>query len=508
MDNLNFSFYTFTDPNYYDTPDRFRGTDRYRDHLRSLLPEAWTLARFDTWLRASPTADPEMQEQGFKIHVSAKFGEAEQVLDRVVPVLVDAGMTFKIAASSDMHRFMSSKRYGRGGSGKFITIYPPADQFEDLIRDLAEATRGLEGPYVLSDKRFGEKGIVFYRYGGFKLMQQLAPDGVHVATIRNGDGELIEDVRQPYFDLPDWVADPFPGTEVEPGEDDGLLNGRYAVEEALGFTNTGGVYRAVDQDTGDTVVIKEARPHTVAWMGWGMTVDAMTAIHREYDNLRRVTGVSGIPGALDFFHEWEHAFLVTEFFDGVPMTNFRASDQFIVMTFLDDRERVRGFCEQWLGLARRLLEILDTAHEKGLIIGDISPGNVLVNEDTLEIAVIDLEGAQPIDGDPDLASFSVQWFNPGFRHPERRQLEKLEPFDDWYGCGMLLYSLICPIQNLFECDKSHPIFRILDHFVEGGLPVEIRQTIAALLDGDRELALATMDELEENLAIVPVALGA
>jgi hypothetical protein len=49
---------------------------------------------------------------------------------------------------------------------------------------------------------------------------------------------------------------------------------------------------------------------------------------------------------------------------------------------------------------------------------------------------------------------------------------------------MLLYNLVCPIQSLFELDRNQPVFRILDHFVEGGLPQQIREIIALLLEGD------------------------
>jgi hypothetical protein len=53
---------------------------------------------------------------------------------------------------------------------------------------------------------------------------------------------------------------------------------------------------------------------------------------------------------------------------------------------------------------------------------------------------------------------------------------------------MLLYNLVCPIQNLFELDPQHPTFRVLDHFVEEGLPARVRTLIQVLLEGRADAA--------------------
>ncbi|RKH65180.1 class III lanthionine synthetase LanKC N-terminal domain-containing protein [Corallococcus llansteffanensis] len=480
-----FSFYTLTNPDYFETLSRFPVSSAYPELLKSLLPPDWSISRFDVFLKASFERSV-LKPQGFKIHVSSSVADAETVLRRVVPECVRAEVTFKIVADPFLLRFLNSKRYARGGSGKFVTIYPPDERsFVTLIEALHQATKDLKGPYILSDKRYRDSKSVFYRYGGFQRMYDLRTDGMQTLMIRKPDGTWIADDRRPYFSLPEWVQDPFPGQDEVPESDSELLHDRYDVQEAFTFTNTGGVYKAIDRTTGRTVVIKEARPYTEAWMGGDRTVDAIVALQQEHDVLQRLRGLSCVPQVIDLFQEWEHTFLVTTYIDGTALASMRANDDFIVMTNMDDPERIIRFCVEWRGLALRLLDAVEAIHARGVLVGDISPGNVLANRDTGEFGLIDFEGALVSGG---VSPFSGQWFNPGFRKPERRQARTLEPFDDFYACGMLLYNLFCPVQNLFELDKGQPIFRILDHFIEAGLPAQIRTVIQELLEGRPEVA--------------------
>ncbi len=479
-----FASFTYCDREYFEPLGRFPAAPVYADLLQTLLPPGWKTSRFDVWLQASPEHSV-LAQQGFKIHISSPVAEAETVLRRVAPECIRAGVTFKLAADPNLLRFLNSKRYARGGSGKFMALYPPDEAtFLSLCEALHQATKDLEGPYILSDKRYRDSKVVFYRYGGFLRMFRLRPDGTQQLVIQKPDGTYVPDARTAYFQLPKWVKDPLPDAP-ETEDDSGLLHGRYQVQDALAFTNTGGVYRAIDQQTGRTVCIKEARPHTETWLGADQTLDAVAALRREHDNLQRLQGLPWVPELFELFQEWEHTFLVTSLVPGEPLARVRVREDFIVLTRLDDPERVAHFCASLGDLTLRLLDAVEAIHARGVLVGDISPGNVLLNHDTGEIRLIDFEAAQ-VRGEP--SALSVQWFNAGFRAPHRRQLAMLEPFDDFYACGILLYNLVCPVQNLFELDPQHPLFRMLDHFVEEGLPARVRTLIQALLEGRADLA--------------------
>jgi hypothetical protein len=476
------SFYTVGHPEYFETLRQVPIQPVYSDLLRSVLPSQWEIVRSDIWLQVRSNTST-LPAEGFKIHLSSSLPLALTMIQRFVPVCASADVQFKIVADPMFHGFINSKRYPRGGSGKFATIYPPDhDNFLKLLAALHEVTKDLQGPYILSDKRYPVSKVIFYRWGGFHRIRELRFDGIHRMMVHAPNGSLVFDDRMPYFKLPDWVADPFPDTP-EPEEDSDLLHNRYRVERVLAFTNTGGVYRAHDTQTDLKVVIKEARPHTLIWGPKKVALDATLVLKNEYVALERLQGLSCVPQPVEFYQEWEHTFLVQTYFDGIPLSSFRALDDFVVMSRMDDLEAVSRFTQTWREICLHLLDSVDAVHLRGVIIGDISPGNVLINPETREIVFIDLEGALLSDSGKEITLLGTQWFNPGFRRRESREAASLSRFDDSYSCGMLLYNLVCPIQSLFELDRNQPIFRILDHFVEAGLPPQIRAVIQAFLSG-------------------------
>jgi len=484
-----FTFYTFCHRDYFENLYKYRISSTYLNMLQQLVPIDWKISRSEVWVQATP-ADAKFKKQGFKIHLSSSVAGSEEMIRRFVPICVDADTPFKIAGDPTLLLFLNSKRYTRGGAGKFATIYPSdTSSFLDLLERLHAATMDLSGPYILSDSRYKTSKVAFFRYGGIQRIQELQLDGTRRMMIERPDGSMVPDRRTPYFELPEWVANPLEDQTPEAQESTpGLLNGRYEVGEALNFTNTGGVYKAVDRLTGRDVVIKEARPHTVLWAGADHVVDAVAALTQEHDCLKKLQGLPFVPELVEFYREWEHTFLVTSFFEGVSLARLRALEEFILLTRVDDLEQVVRFSNIWKRLCLNLLDAVDAMHARGVILGDISPGNVLMKRETGEIILIDFESAQIRSGNGELSGFGMNWFYPGFRRPERRANSHLTVEDDYYGCGMVLYNLLCPIQTIFELDKCHPITRILDYFIESGVPPETGQIICALLNARPEEA--------------------
>ena len=135
----------------------------YRNTLDRLVPSGWKRGESGIWLHAVPS-DARLPLQGFKIHVSGTSLTAEELLRRVIPVCVENEVGFKVMADPLMLERTTSKNSSRGASGKFITIYPRDDEhFVTLVKALDRATNGLAGPYILSDKRYGENRVLFYR---------------------------------------------------------------------------------------------------------------------------------------------------------------------------------------------------------------------------------------------------------------------------------------------------------------------------------------------------------
>ncbi|ONN27565.1 hypothetical protein XJ44_03315 [Thermosipho affectus] len=103
---------------------------------------------------------------------------------------------------------LNSKQFSRGSSGKFITIYPRDEKiFEKVLEDLHDKLYFEEGPYILSDRRYKEEGILYYRYGGLKKHFMIDITGRKIPIIFAPNGQKIEDKRLPYYRTPYWVKD-------------------------------------------------------------------------------------------------------------------------------------------------------------------------------------------------------------------------------------------------------------------------------------------------------------
>jgi hypothetical protein len=471
----------------------------YVTRLSELLPTGWILRRDDIWVHARcPGNDATATRvvQGFKIHVSSAPIDARRVLDIVVPVCVDERVDFKIAGDSNLLRILNSKQYARGSSGKFMTIYPSDEEcFKSLIEQLYQKTRdeSVEGAYILSDRQYKDSKVLFYRYGGFNSPQRVNVDGTHTAFLISPNGEWVPDERRPYFHLPSWVRDPFgrkTGIEHQPNV---LLNDRYRIEGSLGFSNAGGIYFGVDTATEKSVVVKEARPLTNCWSVGERARDAVYLLGREYEMLRRLEDMSFIPNPIGLFKTCTHTFLVEELIDGINLNQYWARPDLILAPYIRRAGRIERWVPRFRHVADMLIEMVAAVHRRGILLGDLSPRNILINVDKLQLWFVDLESAVVEDDDPDFLKYAARWGTPGFLHPGRASRNKLVPEDDFYAVAMILYSALIPVNALF---KLNPMAQtaFLDSYIDLGVPIEVKKVIDCLLEGDVQQTKAILDQ--------------
>ena len=465
------------------------------------LPQEWVRENMGLWYRAEPPGVA-MPIQGFKLHLAAGLAEAEAVIERVVPLLVEHDAAFKVVCSRDLLRIVNSKQFGRGAAGKFFTIYPPGErEFLALGDALAGALEvGETAPYILSDRRFRDARAVYYRYGGFRSTSELTPHGYMRYLIRDGHGRWIEDRRTPYFELPPGVRDPLAG-RAESGIQSGpvVLDGRFEPVEAVTFSTSGGVYKAVDRLSGEHVLVKEARPGI-----YGVTlpdggVFATDLLEHEGKVLRRLAEVAQVPRFVARFGQWEHEYLVEEYCDGyLPWTAFRARSDFAVPVAPRDRARLRRFCAQAADAALNLLDAVQAVHERGVVLGDLSPANVLVNPDTRAVRLIDFEGAhlQSEAGDGVSSLYGTQ----GFMRAGRLHGEALRPRDDWYAAGMMLFGLAMPLEGFLALKRGALVDFERQLTRQVNIPAPLFEAATALREDDPARARAVLWEMRDSAA--------
>lgn len=355
----------------------------------------------DTWVYLD---DPRMPAvaHGWKLHISARPATLADVLERAGPVLARHVCHAKHAVDVEVLRVLNSGLRSAGTVGKAITVYPAPGTIVPLAFELVDALRGLEGPRVLSDLRVSPDAPVFYRYGPFEATYRTGSGGRLESVMIGPAGEGFDGLAVGRYRCPPWAVDPFRFTsadEVPRGAGVGgragaagaagvgvLGGGRYRITSGIARAAHGNVYRALDRDTGQPVVVKQARAH-VAEDESGR--DARHRLRHERRVLQALDGVEGVPRFVDHFRYGSDEFLVT---DDCGDRNLRRD----VM--------LRGACRDPLRLADELDAILARIHERGVVVRDVKPDNVVLDASghchLVDFGISAIDGAGPTGATP------------------------------------------------------------------------------------------------------------
>lgn len=470
--HVNKMFYLGADELFYEPVEvHYEPSTELKSVVEALIgagDKQWKIWRRGVWSHVGSAAGSStfLPIQGWKIHISATDNNCKEILKKVASIALEHEVQFKYANDINTLKMMTSKRWPRGGSGKFITIYPRnTEQFRFVIDKIHQSVEDDVGSYILSDKRYKNCRCLYYRYGGILQEQRLDYMGKHVPILISPTGEEIADTRTPYFTLPSWEADPFPN-EAEDSAEMTLNNGRFLITKALGFSNTGGVYLATDTTSGTDVVIKEARPY-IELHGNGH--DAVARLKNE-ERFLRIIGNSGFaPQVITSFYDWENFYLAEEY--------CKATDIRVIMLANSPLFKVNpsqadslDFYILYKKIFSDLFKALDYSHRNGIIIGDLSPPNILIDKDTYSVKIIDLEAAHHmgIDDPSDI-------YTPGFRNVGKRRKAQSSYSGDRYAVASLMVYSMFPVvaisylrDDLFE--KILPI--ILKDIGWSGTPLE------------------------------------
>lgn len=427
--------------------------------------DRWTIREDDVWCHLTPSGYP-MRVQGWKLHVSATRLSAPLVLYEAARVLVAQECAFKFAATIAQVERLTRRDADRAQAGKFITAYPrDDDHLRELARLLDQATAGLPGPAILSDRPVRPGSLVHYRYGAFTGVPFMTNDASWEVRLEAPDGQLVEDRRVPWFAPPPWAgAPPFPGRPGRPATPPTdpkpvLLAGRFEVERAIRHTARGGVYRAVDRQTGRRVILKEARPHIGGFLLHG---DAQDGLRHEAAMLTTLAGLT--PELVLLFEHGPHLFLAVEEVEGTSPGAWaydQAVDHRVTGAGASDRDgEIEGPpVAAVTALAGRLADLLDEVHARGLVFRDLSPGNVMVRPDGSVVLV-----------DTELVTRQGDWVGhahtPGFVAPEIIAGPPVGPAPgpgtDHYSLGALLCHVATGANVAFPPDRPVGVRRAAD----------------------------------------------
>ncbi|WP_037636033.1 class III lanthionine synthetase LanKC [Streptomyces katrae] len=440
--NKGYAAFCDADRWFYDAPYR-RAGESYPAALAP-VPSGWRSHRSGDWLALRP-ADTELPPQGWKIHVSATLDNAESLLTTVYEYCTARRIAFKFVPSRYLLHLRNAKYADRAASGKFITVYPADEQqCRRIAEELDAALAGAAGPYILSDLRWGA-GPVHLRYGSFTLRHCYDEHGQLVPAIETPDGRLVPDPRGPVFQPPEWLELPgFLEPHLAARAATTLTDLPFTVERALHFSNGGGVYLGKDSRTGESVVLKEARPHAgLAADG----ADAVTRLHRERAALERLSGLDCVPAVRGTFTVGDHHFLVLQHLAGKPLNTYFARRHPLIEADPDPAE-LASYTEWALTIHRRVTEAVEAVHARGVVFNDLHLFNIMVAEDESgepSVALLDFEAAAHVD-----EGLRQTVANPAFVAPAERRGFSV----DRYALACLRLALFLPLTSLLVLDRA------------------------------------------------------
>ena len=446
--------FTLIDRLFYEPFEtRYKHSNEYIDLVTELSKESsckWRIAPEGLWLHVHPYNAPQsdgeapklrkLPVQGWKVHISSTIANDFSILTKAAKVAFAKEVSFKCAKDKNVLSLMGSKAWPRGRSGKFMTMYPSdLECFTSLINALYLELRNEEGPYILSDKRYKDCRVLYYRYGGIEQNNRLNVTGLESPVLITPDGELVPDVRTPYFAPPPWATDPFPSQDEAQSEIT-LNDGRFIVKEALAFSNSGGVYLAEDRDTGKDVVIKEARAHTLMD---GKGNDSVILLRREHAILEEIrdTGIAAKP--LAFFQSWENFFLAEEYVTGTSPREIMLT-QTPLMREHPSLEDSKRYYEVFRKFCKSLAERLSVLHERGIAFGDLSHTNLkVVDESIWTVRFFDFEGAFRMGVDN-----PTFLYTPGYKSESSIRKEAVGIAEDLYSLAAIMLYMVFPISAI------------------------------------------------------------
>ncbi len=202
------------------------------------------------------------------------------------------------------------------------------------------------------------------------------------------------------------------------------LHNRYEVREHLGDGSTATVYKAVDSRLGREVALKVLLPHVRDTTRKRFFQEATSVAKLNHPNIMAI---------YDMEEDDEQPFLVVEYVEGRPLTDYIPSPPDIVVD-----------------LGKQMAMALHYAHERQIIHRDIKPANIKVTPEG-QVKIMDL-GLAIVPDAKRVTADGMIIGTPAYLSPEQAQGQKLDNRTDIYSLGIVLFEMATG-QLPFDADE-------------------------------------------------------
>jgi len=204
-------------------------------------------------------------------------------------------------------------------------------------------------------------------------------------------------------------------------ERDSLLHKRYRIIESLGQGGMGSVYRAVDENLGVDVAVKE-NLFTTDEYARQFRLEAVIMANLRHPNLPRVSD--------HFIIEDQGQYLIMDFIEGEDL---RQRMERLGLLSEDDVIHIGAAMCDALGYLH--------TRKPAILHRDIKPGNVKITSDG-HIFLVDFGLAKVVNLGNQATTTGARAMTPGYSPPEQYGTARTDPRTDIYSLGATLYAAL------------------------------------------------------------------
>lgn len=184
------------------------------------------------------------------------------------------------------------------------------------------------------------------------------------------------------------------------------------------------VYTAVDELTSKPVILKTANENIVDAYGYAK-------IQNEYNILSKIKS-EFVPEAINYLKIDDVYFIVLEYCYGI--------------TLLDYIKEHKISIKEFLYIAQQIVLALSDIHNAGIIHKDINPGNIIYNNTTRKVSIIDFGLSteflyeKSLNNEPNISEGTLYYISP---EQTGRMNHTIDVRSDFYSLGVTFFEMLC-----------------------------------------------------------------